>query len=318
MKFKLFEDYDYALDDLRSLVQEYIYDAIDDLGNASLHKYITWYIEEFRGYDIDIDLLEKVVTDKYIEAIDTGKIKADKTKLTSELKQYIESNKHLINDVDELIKQCPDHLQHELKLVIDAANLNESMNEGLLTEKTTTHYELGKHLMADIVNTDKDLRGLRTTIVNRYRYDLFDLCRKLTKSIVDAQALFNDIAEGDWQTHHINGIHNNNSTSDVENLALVRGYIHENLTNENYNFIGEYCSNFMPTMHHEEADKLLLRLIVIAKQNNLNCSSIFRFSTRGFDEFLTKRIPQMLTDNFYKKYPYSTTDVILLRDVIHK
>lgn len=127
MKFKLVEKFD----ETRSVVQEYMYDAIDELNNASLEEYIQWFKSELTYYDDDV---ERAVTDAYIEACDYGMIKGvEKTRLTSELKEYIESHTDIIDDTDELMKQCPDHLQHELKIVL--SKLDESLNEELLTEK---------------------------------------------------------------------------------------------------------------------------------------------------------------------------------------
>ena len=127
MKFKLIEKFD----ETRSMVQEYMYDAIDELNNASLEEYVQWFKSELTCYGDDI---EQAVTDAYIEACDYGMIKGvEKTRLTSELKEYIESHTDIIDDTDELMKQCPEHLQHELKIVL--SKLDESLNEELLTEK---------------------------------------------------------------------------------------------------------------------------------------------------------------------------------------
>lgn len=126
MKFKLIEKFD----ETKNMVQEYMYDAMDELNNASLEEYIQWFKSELTYYD---DEVERAVKDAYIEACDYGMIKGvEKTRLTSELKEYIESNTDIIDDTDELMKQCPDHLQHELKIVL--SKLDESLNEELLTE----------------------------------------------------------------------------------------------------------------------------------------------------------------------------------------
>ena len=80
MKFKLVEKFD----ETRSVVQEYMYDAIDELNNASLEEYVQWFKSELTCYGDDI---EQAVTDAYIEACDYGMIKGvEKTRLTSELK----------------------------------------------------------------------------------------------------------------------------------------------------------------------------------------------------------------------------------------
>ena len=131
MKFKLIEKFD----ETRSVVQEYMYDAIDELNNASLEEYIQWFKSELTCYGEDI---EQAVTDAYIEACDYGMIKGvEKTRLTSELKEYIESHTDIIDDTDELMKQCPGHLQHELKIVLSI--LDESLTEQLLTEGNSTY-----------------------------------------------------------------------------------------------------------------------------------------------------------------------------------
>ena len=126
MKFKLIEKFD----ETRSVVQDYMYDAMDELNNASLEEYIQWFKSELTYYD---DEVERAVTDAYIEACDYGMIKGvEKTRLTSELKEYIESHTDIIDDTAELMRQCPGHLQHELKIVL--SKLEESLNEDLLTE----------------------------------------------------------------------------------------------------------------------------------------------------------------------------------------
>ena len=126
MKFKLVEKFD----ETRSMVQGYMYDAMDELNNASLEEYIQRFKSELSYYD---DAVEQAVRDAYIEACDYGMIKGvEKTRLTSELKEYIESHTDIIDDTDELMKQCPGHLQHELKIVL--SKLDESLNEELLTE----------------------------------------------------------------------------------------------------------------------------------------------------------------------------------------
>ena len=147
MKFKLVENYnDYALDDLRGLVQEYIYDAVDQLKGAPLETYLEWFKEQLSEYDdLTAEDVETVVTDVYIEAIDSGKIKRPKTMITSELKEYIESNIELLDkNIEELINTCPAHLKHELTLVLD--KIDDSLTEELLTENTLTNIE-------NIINT---------------------------------------------------------------------------------------------------------------------------------------------------------------------
>ena len=166
MKFKLIEKFD----ETRSMVQEYMYDAMDELNNASLEEYIQWFKSELTYYDNDV---ERSVTDAYIEACDYGMIKGvDKTRLTSELKEYIKSHTDIIDDIDELMKQCPGHLQHELKLVIDTANLNESLNEGLLTESTVPAYrEMFLQLLDALSDNEKFKQLLHTSPINIHHID---------------------------------------------------------------------------------------------------------------------------------------------------
>ena len=61
MKFKLVEKFD----ETRSVVQDYMYDAMDELNNASLEEYIQWFKSELTCYGDDI---EQAVTDAYIES----------------------------------------------------------------------------------------------------------------------------------------------------------------------------------------------------------------------------------------------------------
>ena len=147
MKFKLVEKFD----ETRSVVQDYMYDAIEELNNASLEEYIQWFKSELTYYD---ERVEQAVTDAYIEACDYGMIRGvEKTRLTSELKEYIESNADLIDDTDELMKQCPDHLQHELKIVL--SKLNESLNEALPSPFKKRLYDFIKE-HHDLLNNDVD------------------------------------------------------------------------------------------------------------------------------------------------------------------
>lgn len=118
MKFKLVEKFDTT----RQMVQEYMYDAMDELNNAPLEDYIQWF-KNLNYYD---EHVEQAITDAYIEACDYGMIKGvEKTRLTSDLKEYIESHANIIEDTAELMRQCPDHLQHELKILLN--KLDESL-----------------------------------------------------------------------------------------------------------------------------------------------------------------------------------------------
>ena len=126
MKFKLIEKFD----ETRRMIQDYMYDAMDELNNASLEEYIQWFKDNLTAYPEDI---EQAVTDAYIEACDYGMIKGvEKTRLTSELKDYIESHTNIIDDTEDLMRQCPGHLQHELKIVL--SKLDESLTESVLEE----------------------------------------------------------------------------------------------------------------------------------------------------------------------------------------
>ena len=128
MNFKLTENFD----NTRECVQEYLYDAITELGSASLSEYIQWFKDNTDDYDSEI---EQALTDAYIEAVDYGTITdVNKTMITSELWSYIDSHEDLLeHDHVALLQQCPKHLQHELRLVLK--KLDESLNEELLTEK---------------------------------------------------------------------------------------------------------------------------------------------------------------------------------------
>ena len=149
MKFKLVENYDYYVDEARLLVQEYAYDAIDELKDASFDTYFKWFFDNI-GYEEDPAILKQAVKDFYIEAVDSGKIKRPKTMITSQLKDYIESNSNLLDNVDALINNCPEHLRHELQLALDVAELNESLNEN--------KGETDKRLMVDVVNLDGSVK----------------------------------------------------------------------------------------------------------------------------------------------------------------
>lgn len=136
MNFKLVENFD---DNTREYVQEYLYNAITELGSASLSDYIQWFKDNTDDYDSEI---EQALTDAYIEAVDYGTITdVDKTMITSELWSYIDSHEDLLEyDHIALLQQCPQHLQHELKLVLN--KLDESLNEERLTETKVAQNDL--------------------------------------------------------------------------------------------------------------------------------------------------------------------------------
>ena len=127
-----------------------MYDAMDELNNASLEEYIQWFKSELTYYDDDV---ERAVTDAYIEACDYGMIKGvEKTRLTSELKEYIESHTDIIDDTNELMRQCPEHLQHELKIVL--SKLDESLNEETLSESINTNLRKFLISLVELSNID--------------------------------------------------------------------------------------------------------------------------------------------------------------------
>ena len=146
MKFKLIEKFD----ETRSVVQDYMYDAIGELNNASLEEYSQWFKSELTYYDDEVD---RAVTAAYLEACDYDMIKGvEKTRLTSELKEYIESNTDIIDDTDELMRQCPEHLQHELKIVL--SKLDESLNEETLSESINTNLRKFLISLVELSNID--------------------------------------------------------------------------------------------------------------------------------------------------------------------
>lgn len=164
MKFKLIENYDYYTEEARLLVQEYAYDAIDELKDAPFDAYFIWFLEETH-YESDPAILKQAVKDFYVEAVDSGKINQPKTMTTRALKDYLKSHKDLLNDVDELMKQCPDHLQHELKIVL--SKLDESLNEN--------KGETDKRLMVDVIS------NFNTVTVNGSEYVLHHINGKKEK-----------------------------------------------------------------------------------------------------------------------------------------
>ena len=187
MKFKLIEKFD----ETRSMVQEYMYDAIDELNNASLEEYIQWFKSELTYYD---DEVERAVIDAYIEACDYGMIKGvEKTRLTSELKEYIEAHTDIIDDTDELMRQCPGHLQHEVKIVL--SKLDESLNEGLLTESTNTN-------------------------LRKFLISLLELYKDEWKTILKVSSI------DDIVVHHIN---KNRTANSMTDLALMGDHYHRSM-----------------------------------------------------------------------------------------
>ena len=189
MKFKLVETYnDYALDDLRDLVQEYIYDAVDQLKGAPVETYLEWFKEQLSEYDdIKAEDLETVVTDVFIEATDSGKIKRPKTMITSQLKDYIESNSNLLDNVDALMNNCPQHLRHELKLALDVAEVNKSLNERFDEDKARSTLVKGHIFTCPTANVDK--------------FQLFDKPNTLQK-VEDNYCIIYDVATEDHPLTH--------------------------------------------------------------------------------------------------------------------
>lgn len=164
MRFKLVERFENPI----AIVHEYLDDAIADLGSASLSDYMHWYLDNIDdvGEEIDIDKLKTIITNTYIDACDYGLIKGiEKTRLTSELKEYIESHVGIIDDTDELMRQCPEHLQHELKIVL--SKLEESLNEELLTEVTKrTLQDFARSLKPKLTGNLKAVVNTKTACVD--------------------------------------------------------------------------------------------------------------------------------------------------------
>lgn len=196
MTFKLVEEYtnvDYA--EAREFIQEYSYEAIDDLKSSPLEEYQTWFKDTSAYiYQCNLDALEVAVKDFYIEAIDCGKINRPKTMITSELTTYLESNADLLDkDINELINNCPAHLKHELTLVLD--KIDDPLNEELLTESINTN-------------------------LRKFLISLLDLCKDDWKTTLNVSSV-NDIV-----VHHINKDRTANSMTD---LALMADHYHRRM-----------------------------------------------------------------------------------------
>ena len=117
----------------------------------------------------------------------------EKTRLTSELKEYIESHTDIIDDTNELMRQCPEHLKHELKIVL--SKLEESLNEELLTESINTN-------------------------LRKFLISLLEL------SNVDWKSLLNVNSVNDIVVHHIGKDRTANSVND---LALMSDHWHRSM-----------------------------------------------------------------------------------------
>lgn len=189
MNFKLIENFD---DNTREYVQEYLYDAITELGSASLSDYIQWFKDNTDDYDSEI---EQALTDAYIEAVDYGTITdVNKTMITSELWSYIDAHEDLLeHDHVALLQQCPQHLQHELKLVLN--KLDESLTAELLTESINTN-------------------------LRKFLISLLEL------SNVDWKSLLNVDSVDDIVVHHIGKDRTANSVND---LALMSDHWHRSM-----------------------------------------------------------------------------------------
>ena len=198
MKFKLIEKFD----ETRSMVQEYMYDAMDELNNASLEEYIQWFKDNLTAYPEDI---EQAVTDAYIEACDYGMIKGvEKTRLTSELKEYIESHTDIIDNTDELMKQCPGHLQHELKIVLN--KLDESLTEELLTEEKLYRIDVDNNEFFVIAGNKQQFNSVKDVLTyidvqsknkESINDELYKQLKKHEKSVCNITDYTNSITKDD-------------------------------------------------------------------------------------------------------------------------
>ena len=211
MNFKLVENFD----NTREYVQEYLYDAITELGSAPLSNYIQWFKDNTDDYDSEI---EQVLTDAYIEAVDYGTITAvDKTMITSELWSYIDSHEELLEyDHVALLQQCPQHLQHELKLVLN--KLDEALNEvktNMKSSVTRPIYDLFRLLSIPDADENKRISSSGQTSLKLYL---------LQNSGNSTQCNLDNIV-----VHHINGKHNDYSS---DNVCLLFKSDHLKLHNE--------------------------------------------------------------------------------------
>ena len=165
MKFKLVENIDYE-EFSYSVLSQYLYDAVDELKNSSLEQYIKWFRDNIPDQDKPHEeLFITCVRDAYIDLVDSGKINREKTMITSRLKEYIESHTDIIDDIDELMRQCPGHLQHELKIVL--SKLDESLNEELLTEVTKrTLQDFARSLKPKLTGNLKAVVNTKTACVD--------------------------------------------------------------------------------------------------------------------------------------------------------
>lgn len=237
MKFKLVENFD----ETRSMVQEYMYDAMDELNNASLEEYIQWFKSELTDYD---DEVERAVKDAYIEACDYGMIKGvEKTRLTSELKDYIDEHDDWFeNNLTALYDNCPQHLQHELKIVL--SKLEESLNEAKTNMKlsvTRPIYDLFRLLSIPYPDENKRISSSGQTSLKLYL---------LQNSGNSTQCNLDNIV-----VHHINGKHNDYA---ADNVCLLFKSDHLKLHNECFTEVIHEYTDSKGITKRKELQKLTL------------------------------------------------------------
>lgn len=185
-----------------------------------------------------------------------------------------------------------------------------------LDEKTDPYKEISKHAFADANAKNYTLKGLKTVILKRYNDPIQKLCLEvMSKNKDDAEAFFKDVCSDNWEVHHINGIHKDSSTSDLENLALVPIDIHEELTDQNEDIAKNLFLNSRSLTGVEDADKLIFRLLVVLKANNRNPSDILRIKAHDIYNSVNKELPEKAAKNFYDQYPKSCDKALLLRDI---
>lgn len=193
--------------------------------------------------------------------------------------------------------------------------LVESIDDRLV-EKTDPYKEVAKHAFADANTKSYTLKGLKSIVLKRYDQAIQKLCFEvMNENKDDAEVFFKDVISDRWELHHINGIHKDSSTSDLDNLALTPKAIHERLTSENEVIAKNLFLGSRSLTGIEDADKLIFRLLVILKANNRNPSDIFRIKAHDVYNAVNKELPEKARKNFYDQYPKSCDEALLLKDL---
>lgn len=198
---------------------------------------------------------------------------------------------------------------------------NDILNEDTLQEKTDISYELSNFLLSDISNNSNNPKGYKG-ILNKKQKDelklkLFDYV-KHNFNLKNDNEVYNqvDYILNNWITHHINGIHRTSKldTSNSSNNVAFLGSrnLHKDITDDYKSEIVRLTKD-INIYGNTDVDKLLVRLFVVCKENNINVNEVTNINFDTLESVLYD-IPNKLTNFFNNKYR-GRKDIICLGDL---